>query len=508
MKDAPYTMTDTLENNLNELQKRVSVNIEAKNANYSEIIENQKQIETTMSIPQKLIPENPVSDFDFEYDVELEGMVIKDYYGESSIVRIPSIIKGKPVRGINAFRECDTLVEITIPDTVTSIGSYAFWVCPSLTSLTIGNGVTNIGEEAFRNCDSLDEINLPDSVISIGERAFWYCLPTKPIKIPSSVKSIGEDAFASCYSLKEIIVDKDNMNYSSENGVLFDKEKTTLVLCPAGKARSYIIPDSVININSHAFYDCKNLTSIAIPNGVLSIGSEAFYNCTSLTEMTIPESVTDINNDAFCGCTAFKEINVVSSNKKYASENGVLFSKTKETLILYPVGKIGKAGSYVIPDGVTTIGYGAFEKCTLTSISIPDSVTEINDIAFCNCSLTKITIPGSVRRINKWTFANCRFLLSIIISEGVTDIGNNAFQECKSLKSISLPNGIQSIGFWAFDSCISLKEIVIPDSVTSIGKGAFDSCISLTNAVYKGISYRHDNIEKLYESINNRSKVG
>ena len=279
--------------------------------------------------------------------------------------------------GEQAFQGCESLTSVTIPDSVTSISSYTFASCTSLTSVTIPNSVTSIGEFAFRYCKSLTSVAIPNSVTSIGERAFSECTSLTSVTIPDSVTSIGVGAFASCTSLTGIWVAEGNSHYSSDaSGVLFSKDKTTLVQCP-GTLAACMIPDSVTSIVGYAFAGCTSLTNVTIPDSVTSIGSHAFSYCKSLTSVTIPDSVTSIGGSAFGNCTSLTSV--------------------------------------TIPDSVTSIGGSAFGNCTsLTSVTIPDSVTSIGDWAFSHCtSLTSVTIPDSVTSINWYAFYNCKSLTDV-----------------------------------------------------------------------------------------------
>ena len=419
--------------------------------------------------------------------------------------------------GDNAFYGCTSLTSITIPDSVTSIGDNAFRMCKSLTSITIPDSVTSIGEEAFyntawynalpdgdvyagkvyykykgtmpentsivikdgtksiadgalKNFTGLTSITIPDSVTSIGDYAFEFCKSLTSITIPDSVTSIGKVAFFNCTSLTSITVDSANEYYSSDGyGVLFNKDKTTLIQYPVGKNNTkYSIPDSVTSIGEGVFEYCKSLTSITIPDSVTSIGVHAFSDCTSLTSITIPDSVTYIGFRVFYGCTSLTSITIPDSvtsigDRAFEDCTGLT--------------------SITIPDSVTSIGYGVFYNCaSLTSITIPDSVTSIGEFAFSDCtSLTSITIPDSVTSIGGGAFEDCTSLTSITIPDSVTSIGGGAFEDCTSLTSITIPDSVTSIGEGAFSDCTSLTSITIPDSVTSIGNYAFVSCTSLTS---------------------------
>ena len=262
----------------------------------------------------------------FEYSVRDDGTVeITDYNGSAEKVEIPEKINGKSVTSIGnyAFEYCENITSVTIPDSVTSIGFCVFSNCTSLTSITIPNSVTSISGGAFENCTSLTAIN----------------------------------------------VASENSNYVSVNGVLYNKDKTTIICYPAGKKdNNYKIPDSLTEIDDYAFNGCISLSSVTIPNSVTSIGVYAFEYCASLKSITIPDSVPLVGPGAFSNCTNLTSVTI---------QNGVMY-----------------------------IGNEAFANCTsLTGITIPDSVTWIGRYSFGGCTnLTSITIPNSVTSIGDYAF--------------------------------------------------------------------------------------------------------
>ena len=280
---------------------------------------------------------------------------------------------------------------IIIENGVTSIGKHAFQGCASLISITILNSVTSIGDSAFYNCTSLTNITIPNSVTSISRHTFCNCTSLKSVTIPNSVTSIGSSVFYNCTSLTSIEVSGNNKNYSSLDGVLFNKDKSELITYPAGKTDS----------------------EYAIPNSVTSIGYGAFYACTSLANITIPSSVTSIGNYAFYNCTSLTSIEVSGNNKNYSSLDGVLFNKDKSELITYPVGKTDS--EYAIPNSVTSVDSYTFDKCiSLTSVTIGNSVTSIGEYTFLGCtSLTSVTIPDSVTSIGRYAFDGCTSLKDV-----------------------------------------------------------------------------------------------
>ena len=503
----------------------------------------------------------------------------------SGDITIPSTYNGKPVTTIGgrAFRDCHSLTSIVIPDSVTTIGYGAFSGCTSLTDvyylgtleqwcgisfgrrdanpmcnadnlyidgtlltgeLAIPDSVTTIGEYAFSDCTSLTSVTFGENskLTTIGSSAFAYCDSLTSIVIPDSVTTIGRYAFEDCTSLTSITVDENNPKYKSIDGNLYSKDEKTLIQYAIGKtATSFVIPDSVTSIDLYAFYYCTNLTSIVIPDSVTTIGAGAFcyctnltsvvipdsvttigagafdgcyslrYNtygnakylgnesnpylvlveetstsitsceinenckviceyafngCTSLTSITIPASVTAIGYEAFSGCTSLTSISVDENNPNYKSIDGNLYSKDGKTLIQYAIGKT--ATSFVIPDSVTTIGSSAFSSCdSLTSIVIPDGVTSIGDGAFQYCSgLTSVTIGDSVTSIGDLAFCGCNCLTSVTFGDSVTTIGRYAFYICTSLRSITIPDSVTSIGDGAFWNCSSLTSVTFEDTTT------------------------------------------
>ena len=291
-------------------------------------------------------------------------------------------------------RNKSTVKTAIVKDGVANIGDNAFYLCQALRNVTISNSVTHIGNWAFDGCNFLTSVDIPEGVVSIGVRAFCSCSFTN-ILIPSSVTNIEDGAFYDCYPLKSIAVSTDNPAYSSEDGILFNKDRTEIVAYPQNRSgNSYGIPENVTSVRNYAFsLASQRLKTISIPDSVTYIGELAFYN------------------------TRFAAINVSESNPNYSSENGVLFNKEKSALIKYPGNKTDS--SYAVPDGVTSIADYAFERCVrLESVSIAEGVTVLGKETFSGCkALTSVTIPESVSSICSdvidGTFRNCNNLKTI-----------------------------------------------------------------------------------------------
>ena len=363
--------------------------------------------------------------------------------------------------GNNAFNYCYSLTSVTIGDSVTSIADSVFSGCSSLTNLrvdtnnpnysssddgkilynkgktkliaypsatgdvTIGNSVTSIGEYAFRECSKLTNVTIPDSVTSIGKGAFRECSKLTSVVIPDSVTSIGTSAFYECSSLTSVV-----------------------------------IPDSVTSIDYGAFSDCSSLTNVVIPDSVTSIGSYAFSGCSSLTSVYI----TDL--EAWCNIKFSSSLANPLDNGANLYLNGSLVTDLVIPNDVTSIGKYAFSGcsnltNLTIPDSVTSIGEGAFSGCSsLTSVTIGNSVTSIGDYAFYKCSsLESVVIPDSVTSIGEGAFYGCSSLTSVTIGNSVTSIGEGAFRECSKLTNVTIPDSVTSIGSYAFDGCSSLTTV-------------------------------------------------
>lgn len=331
-------------------------------------------------------------------------------------------------------------------------------------------------------------------VTSIGDSTFSYCDSLTHITISNSIIAIERRAFSSCDGLMKIIVTGPNPTYQSIDGVLFNKDLTSLIRYPMKrKGTVYTIPSSVTSIAHSAFYECEDLTHIIIPDGVTSIGDQAFQGCLNLISITIPNSVTVIGDEVFEGCENLTVFNVTGQNPAYQAIDGVLFDKSLTTLISYPSKKQG--ADYTIPNGITSIANIAFYGCEgLSTITIPNSVVLIGDQAFQDCvNLTSMTIPTGVTSINSATFYNCENLVKVTIPNSITSIGKGAFYGCLSLTEITIPNSVVAIDEFAFYGCKNLTEITIPNEVTSINRATFYTCENLTEiAIPNGVTSIED----------------
>lgn len=424
---------------------------------------------------------------DYTYTSDGSAITITRYTGTNNIITIPDAISGLPVTTIatEAFRS-DSLTSITVPHSVTTIERLAFYYCDALTSVSIGRGVTSI------------EINV----------------------------------FTTCGSLVNITVDGANSTYSTQDGVLFNKSKSTLIQYPRNNSESYSIPSGVTTIDNTAFSKC-NLSDIMIPNTVATIGKSTFSYCSNLSDITIPDSTTIIGRKAFFACDNLANViigNSVTNIGDSTFENCNNLSNITIGSSVFTIGErvfwyCTNLTSITIPDSTTIIGRTAFYACqNLTHVTLGNSVATIGESAFTSCkSLTNITIPASVTSIGALSFYGCSNLTEITVDEanlvfssqngvlfnkartsliqcpanktgsysipsGVTNIVAGAFNPCL-LTNITIPDSVISIGNSAFRDSPNLTSIIIPNSVISTGTAIFMDCVSLTDVIIgNGIS--------------------
>ena len=408
----------------------------------------------------------------------------------------------------------------------------------------------NDGEVIITDCDSSisGEVVIPDTiegypVTAIDRYAFFDCELLTKITIPYSVTSIANNAIVNCIAIESITVDADNQYYSSEDGVLFNKDKTILYRYPEDSTEtSYTVPEGVLTVGDSAFAHCRHLETVIIADSVTKIDECAFSmydSSTNLKTVVLGENVSYIGNDAFYDCRALESINL-PDKLTYIGEHAFEGCGIK---------------NIDLPNGITTIGFCAFAGCDFENITIPESVTTIGDSAFAYCyDLTEIivaennkyyssdaygvlfdknktellqypvgnerteySIPDGVSRISSDSSFNdngdCK-LKKITIPDSLWNVGYFPFQ-CANLESIfvdenndwyssndgvlfnkdktelvrypigndrttyTVPDGVTAIGNYAFDSAVNIEQVTIPFSVSSIGYYAFQSCLNL-----------------------------
>ena len=385
------------------------------------------------------------------------------------------------------------LKNIAIPNSVTSIGSYAFCECSNLTSINIPNGVKTICNDAFWNCTSLpEEIIIPDSVEYIGASVFSNCNQIKNIKLGNNIKQIDSNAFRGT-RITDLNI-PDSVEYIGDdivNNQYITKPIYTskwFVALPSDVTGEYSIPTGIKYIAGSAFINSRT-SNIIIPNGVLSIGRYAFEDCRNLTEINFPDSLQTIEGGIFSNSAITKYnipknvthiggvisghydgnlsyITVDPQNTIYDSRNNcnALIETATDTLV---------EGCYntVIPNDIKHIGYRAFYGKSMKSIIIPDSVITIGENAFGWSKITDITL-----------------------GQNIISIDRDAFYTCKSLTSIVIPNKVTTLEYGVLSCCFCLTTVTLPASITKISDWAFAWDEALTNITYLGTVDQWNNI--------------
>lgn len=377
-------------------------------------------------------------------------------------IEIPAEIDGVAVTkiGASAF-DSSKLTNITLPDSITEIGGYAFSRNNNLTHINLPNNLKSIGRDAFWCAYNLETPQIPEGLTSIGEGAFSLCYALRTVELPASLEEIGSQAFMGCGSV-EFTVNKNNQSFSAADGVLFNKDKTELISYAKDKIQPiYTIPNGVTSINDSAFEVAK-ITEIKLPSGLTTISSRVFNQCEELTEIALPDTVVSIGAEAFGNCKSLASIN--------------------------------------FPEGVETIGNDAFVLTALTNVNIPQTVTSIGAGAFSYCGGNlEITVDEnnpsycdvdgvlfSKDKTKLIAFTNGKRNENYSIPYGVNEIANEAFEGCEGLSSVILPEGVTTIGDYAFGDCYDLESVTLPESLKNIENAAFFNCRSLKNIYYCG----------------------
>jgi hypothetical protein len=484
-------------------------------------IENYSGIEGTVRGDWRTYPANEIPEFAFYNPILLTY--------KPSLITVTLPINATSI-GKQAFYFCWNLEAMNIPNKLLKIGDYAFYGCYSINafstlashtrfstdangilynknrdtlflcpnartgSIIIPTTVRHIDKSAFENCYNLTSVSLPTSLLSTGSYAFASCSGISGnLTLPSAVKSLGEGSFYGCYNLTGTVtipaslteigsfcffqsnaiqafsVANSNPLFSSLSGMLYSKNTDTLFICPAGKTGSITLPETVRLIGSYAFYNCNKLTgTINIPAITDYIGYYAFFACTGIQAYT-----------------------VASTNNWFSAENGTLYSRNKDRLLVCPA---GYSGQLTLPGSLISIDPGAFHSCTGINgtIQLPASLSWIGEYAFYNCpGMNGFTVDDQ----NPWFSAmegvlfnkNADTLYIYPLSRqgnyslptGVRHIGAAAFSACTNLTGLDAGAQLESIGSAAFAYCSALQSVQLPKDISSIGYGAFYYCNGL-----------------------------
>lgn len=426
-----------------------------------------------------------------------------------------------------AFEDCTNLTAVTIPSGLTSAGSSngAFSGCSALTTVQFGSGltsipgalfegtglktvtlpesVTSIGPWAFANCAKLEQVSFPAGLTSIDLCAFENCTALTAVTLPKRLTELGNEAFENCSALKSVWIPKSLTNNgfggsfkgcTALTDITFETGITKIAdyQFNGSPIKSITIPDTVTTIGMSAFSDCANLTAIDLPSSVTEIDGYAFSS-TGLTAVTLPKHLRKLGTDAFAGCTALKSVFIPLSLQTASSPfrnctalTDVTFEDGRTEL---PDTLLRGSGirQFTVPQTVTKIGYSAFDGCTqLTAITLPAGLRELGDEAFKGCTaLTGVALPDSLTALGYGVFRGCSALTAAEFPAGIAPFswstGSSMLRNCTSLRSVKLPKTVSSLGDDFFAGCTALEQIVLPDSVTEIGSNLFNGCTALTD---------------------------
>lgn len=366
---------------------------------------------------------------------------------------------------------------VILGDNIKTIEDFAFLRCRAL-EITLNEGLESIGVEAFENCE-FETIVLPSTLKSIGDYAFMgnkYLYGE--VNLPIALEYIGQNPWRSLTGISALTLDKDNSNFTTQNGVLYNKDMTTLIVYPAGKEdNEFIIPASVRNLENMSMRNNIFLHAVDLSN-VENIGEMTFAT-SQLNSIHIPASVSYIGKAAFYNNLGLEKLTVASDNSVFKTIDNMLIDDVKKTIVF----SLFKSGEVVIPDGIEEIG----------------------DYAFYQYDITTVQTPASLKRIDKCAFAESYILSQISVNEGLEYIGDMAFQNCESLSDFTFPStlktiglqgflgtglskailneGLESISTYAFLRCLNIEEVYLPSTLTYVDEGIFSECASLVKAV-------------------------
>ena len=455
-----------------------------------------------LSEPEVVDPTTALKANAGDEDFDIEDGVVTGYHGEGGNITLPETATAI---GPWAFAESPLVTGVTIPGNIQDIGQGCFSNCPNLTRVTIEDGPTVIRHAAFSECPKLKEVSVPGSVKQIEGAAFNTCSALKKLTLGNGIEDIGWNVFQNCTSLTKVTIP--------------DSVKSLGDACFMGCSGlvSLALPESLESIEQAAFEDCTALKSITIPGGVKKL-QLTFKGCTSLEKATIKEGLEYLYDDVFGDCVKLKSVTLPNTLKHIGQGTfygcvalkSIKIPESVESLESYAFGHCNGLTSVTIPAGVREFEGNPFIGClnlnkivvakgnasfvfsggllytrdmktliccvgSRTSATIADGVKTIGDRAFEHCdSLKDVTIPGSVRTIGEGAFENCIRLKKVSIPEGVKTLEYCAFSDCGALERVEMPRSLRTIGDEAFLGCAALKIVIIPSGVKSIGENVFN----------------------------------
>ena len=420
------------------------------------------------------------------------------------------------------FYDCGSLALVTIPEGVEVIGEYAFSRCTALTEVKLPSTLRRVEAFAFNSCRAVTALDLPDGLEALGRGAFARCEGLIGLELPAGVTDIGQEAFLECTGLRTVTL-PDGVE-RMEHSTFFGCTALTEINWPAG----------VTEVPSSAFMNCLSLASVVLPKGVTEIQGAAFEGCTALHSVTLPDSLMEVGSRAFEGCRGLKDIYYGGSQKGWnrvridsdgnraltqavlhenygepivhpeITEGGLIFISQGDGTCKIKGADRTYAGEILVPekspfgDTVTAVAAGAFKGFkSVTAVTLPETVTVIKGSAFQGCSSLKtVTLPQKVTEFGRAMFDMCGELTAVVLPLGVTEIPAMTFQTCVSLQRVEAGDTITAIGACAFNGCRSLGTLTLPKGgLKSVGSQAFLNCCGLHTVYYGGSRQEWDGVE-------------
>lgn len=340
---------------------------------------------------------------------------------------------------LNGF--VDEIKVIALENGITGLGSHAFYQMDKLEQVVLPTSLAEVAAGSFSECPLIKEISIPEGVMRLYGPAFSECESLEKIELPESLKMIFSHApVKDCPKLKEIRVAGTDGAFISVDGNLYSSDGTKLIQYCAGRTdKHFDLPDNVAEIGEEAFRKASNLETIALPDSLKTIGLSAFES-SGLKEISLPGGVSGISGSTFTNCTDLTNIEISGASDTYLSVDSILYSADGKTLIQYCIGRDDV--HFDVPDGVETIGGGAFAYASkLETITFPDSLVSVGFDSFGFSGLTDAVFPDGFQSIDTYAFRCCEKLKKVTLNDDIKEIKTAAFYECPLLEEFEIPDG-------------------------------------------------------------------
>ncbi len=375
-------------------------------------------------------------------------------------IALPKEYLGVPIVGLTdyAFRGCDELTAIILPETAVQLGRAAFESCKKLCRINLPEGTETIPMSCFSGCSALASISLPSTLIRIADASFVRCSSLTALHIPAATVEIGGNLVSlGCEKLETLTVAEGNTVYRSEGNCVFLVSDGSMIMAAANAP----IPEGTKVIAENA-YEYNPIKELVIPDSVTTLSEGAFNACGQLESIHIGAGVTELHPQAFKNCDALKTVTVSEANPVFKCETNCIIKKDAPNVLYRAYAEC------VIPEEITVIGEMAFEGSTMSKVVLHEGVTDIGSSAFRSADITEVTLPSTLKTIGNAAFYFCKNLKSIAFPASLTDIGDNAFSGT-GISEVIVPKTVKKIGNRAFYN--SFITVFLPKEVEAVGNG-------------------------------------